>query len=161
MLSMTNWKMCLFFSCYFDPSSSVKHFERSFFTFWRSFWRTIRLTMQLSTMDSVIPEVMMVPACCRQSPILLVAVLSPSAYFFPQQRWDKSPESYWLLFLVTHGLLGLEFLTELHIRRDALLAKVATYSPFPLMQLFQHRMISFPGACFWFALACKRAFRSL
>jgi len=65
------------------------------------------------------------------------------------------------LFLVTHCLLGLEFLTESLIRRDALLAEVATPSPLPLMQLFQHRMISYSRGCLFFALASIRVFRLL
>jgi hypothetical protein len=65
------------------------------------------------------------------------------------------------LFLVTHCLLGLEILTESHIRRDALLAEVATRSPSPLMLFFQHRMISFSHTCLFFALATIRAFRLL
>jgi hypothetical protein len=116
----------------------------------------ITLTMQLSMMDSVIPDLTMVLACCTKSPILLVAVLFPYAYFLPQQRWDKPPESYLLLCLVTHDILGLEFLTELLICRDSIFAEVATHSPLPLMRLYQHKMIRFPGASFWFAFACVR-----
>jgi hypothetical protein len=48
-----------FFSCYFGLSSSVTHFERSFFTFLRSFWTKTRLTMQLRTMDGDVPDMMM------------------------------------------------------------------------------------------------------
>lgn len=70
-------KVYRFFSSYFGPSSSVTHFERSFFTFSRSFWRMNRLTMQLSTMDGDIHDLLMMPACLRKSPVLLVAVVFP------------------------------------------------------------------------------------
>ena len=66
------------FSSYFGPSSSVKNFERSFFTFLRSFWKMNILTMQLSTMDGDIPDLMMLmPACLRKSLVLLATVFFP------------------------------------------------------------------------------------
>jgi hypothetical protein len=103
LLSVTNWKLCRFFSCYFGPSLNVTRFERSFFTFLRSFRRMNRLTMRLSTMDGNMPDLMMVPACFRKSPIYWWLYFFPYDYFLSQQRWDKPPESY-SLFVFSNTL---------------------------------------------------------
>lgn len=161
MQSVTNWKLYRFFSCYFGPIYSVTHFEILFFTFLRSFWRMNRLTMQLSTKDGDISDLMVLPACFRKSPNYWWLSFSRMHTSCHSRGKTSLLKVTCCLFLVTRCLLGLEFLTESLIRRNPIFAEVSTPSPLPFMQLFRHRMISFSGASFFFALACIKAFRLL